>query len=457
MRLIVEREREILSFQPEAAFKVSAVFTLGNGTELRAELNRKFNTQAEAEAFLETCKNVEFRISDVQTKPVKKCPAPPFTTSTLQQEAARKLNLTVTQTMLIAQHLYEYGLITYMRTDSVNLSKLALAQCAKVVEAEMGKKYVQVRQFSTQTKGAQEAHEAIRPTDMSVAEIEGTVQERRLYDLIWKRTIASQMADAQLERTTVSINKENDGENVFLTYGAQVKFDGFLKVYRESSDDDSEQDDERLLPPLTVGEQVTSQEITAVERFTSHAPRYTEASLVKKMEELGIGRPSTYAPTISTIQQREYVQRGDRPGTERSYTVMTLKEDTIETLVRQETVGSDKGKLIPTDTGLVVNDYLMAHFPGIMDYNFTAHVEREFDEVAEGKEEWKNFIGEFYGKFIPEVENAQHEQTEHKVGERQLGADPVSGKPVSVKIGRFGPVVQIGSITDEDKPRFAQM
>ncbi len=458
VKLIVEREREINNFKSEAAYRVNALFTLEDGTELRAELNHKFNTQKEAEAFLKEAQVADFSITDINTKPIRKSPAPPFTTSTLQQEAARKLNLTVQQTMLIAQHLYEHGLITYMRTDSVNLSKLCLAQCAKVVEESMGKKYVQVRQFTTQAKGAQEAHEAIRPTDMSLSEIEGSMQERRLYDLILKRTLASQMADAQLERTTVTINMDNDQENLFLAYGAQIKFDGFLKVYHESSDDESlEQDDERLLPPLSVGQEVTAKEITATERFTQHPPRYTEASLVKKMEELGIGRPSTYAPTISTIQQREYVRRGDHAGTERDYNILILKNNKITHQVKQETVGSDKGKLIPTDTGIVVNDYLMEHFPDIMDYNFTAEVEQEFDEVAEGKVAWDSFITQFYGKFIPEVDNAAAEKTEHKVGERQLGTDPVSGKPVSVKIGRFGPVVQIGSVTDTEKPKFAQM
>ncbi|MCQ2269273.1 MAG: type I DNA topoisomerase [Bacteroidaceae bacterium] len=458
VRLIVEREREINSFVTEAAFRVSALFALEDGTELRAELNHKFNTQKEAESFLKEAQIADFIIGDVSTKPIRKSPAPPFTTSTMQQEAARKLNLTVQQTMLIAQHLYEHGLITYMRTDSVNLSKLCLAQSAQVIEESMGKNYVHVRQFATQTKGAQEAHEAIRPTDMSVSEIEGSVQERRLYDLIWKRTLASQMAEAQLERTTVTINMDNNKENLFQAYGAQIKFDGFLKVYREDTDEENaEQDDERLLPPLIVGQEVTPKEIIATERFTQHPPRYTEASLVKKMEELGIGRPSTYAPTISTIQQREYVQRGDRPGTERDYTILVLKGNKITKQTKKENVGSDKGKLIPTDTGIVVNDYLMEHFKGIMDFNFTAQVEQEFDEVAEGKVAWDTFVKAFYGRFEPEVNAAANEQTEHKVGERQLGTDPVSGKPVSVKIGRFGPVVQIGSITDEEKPRFAQM
>ena len=461
VRLIVEREREIQKFKTESFYRVNAVFNVptedGKTVQLKAELGNRLKTQVEAEAFLEKCKEATFTIGDITTKPLKKTPAAPFTTSTLQQEAARKLGFTVAQTMMVAQRLYESGRITYMRTDSVNLSSLCIGASRNVVAETMGEQYVKSRQYSTTTKGAQEAHEAIRPTYMENAEIEGTAQEKRLYNLIWKRTIASQMADAELEKTTVSITISNNSET-FVATGEVVKFDGFLKVYRESFDDDVEQeDDTNLLPPMKKGMVLDYKNITAVERFTQHPPRYTEASLVHKLEELGIGRPSTYAPTISTIQQREYVLKGDKTGEERNSTVMTLKSGKLTSKVKTETAGNEKGKLIPTDIGTVVNDFLLKYFPNILDYNFTARVEKEFDEVAEGDKEWTSLMKDFYKDFDPLVTKTMSLKSEHKVGERELGTDPATGKPVFVKIGRFGPVVQIGSANDDEKPRFAQM
>ncbi|MCD8166392.1 MAG: type I DNA topoisomerase [Bacteroides sp.] len=461
VRLIVEREREIQAFQSEASYRVTAVFGItdedGKPAELRAELSHRLKTAQEAEEFLKSCKDALFTIEDISTRPVKKSPAAPFTTSTLQQEAARKLGFTVAQTMMVAQKLYESGKITYMRTDSVNLSGFAINGCKDAITSIMGDKYLKVRQFTTKTKGAQEAHEAIRPTYMNDQKIEGTSQEKKLYDLIWKRTIASQMADAELEKTTATIGIST-GDDKFVAVGEVVKFDGFLRVYKESYDDDAEQEDEsRLLPPLSVGQELARQEIVATERFTQRPPRYTEASLVRKLEELGIGRPSTYAPTISTIQQREYVEKGDKEGTERKYQVFTLKEDKLSSATKKEVVGTEKSKLFPTDIGSVVNDFLTEYFPSILDYNFTASVEKEFDDIADGEKEWKNIISEFYKDFHPLVESTLAAKMEHKVGERILGTDPKSGKPVSVKIGRFGPVVQIGTADDEEKPLFAQM
>ena len=463
VRLIVEREREIQAFKSEASYRVTAVFTApdanGRPSEVRAELNTRFKTEAEAQAFLEKCRNAKFSVQDINTRPVKKSPAPPFTTSTLQQEAARKLGFTVAQTMMVAQRLYESGFITYMRTDSVNLSTLAIGSSKEAITQLMGKEYVHTRQFATKSKGAQEAHEAIRPTYMDNQNIEGTAQEKRLYDLIWKRTIASQMADAELEKTTAVISVSGLSE-AFVATGEVVTFDGFLRVYKESRDDEGEQpeDESRLLPPLKKGQPLTGKRIVAQERFSQHPPRYTEASLVRKLEELGIGRPSTYAPTISTIQQREYVEKGDKEGTERVCKTLTLDgQGNISSTSKTEQAGSEKGKLIPTDTGTVVNDFLLQYFPEIMDYNFTANVEKEFDEVAEGEKEWTSLIRQFYGDFEPMVEKTLAVKSEHKVGERMLGTDPASGKPVSVKIGRFGPVVQIGTADDEEKPRFAQM
>ena len=461
VRLIVEREREVNAFVSESWYKVTAVFEVpgenGEKTEVRAELANRFKNKEEAHAFLESCKDVSFQISDIVTRPSKKSPAPPFTTSTLQQEAARKLGFSVSQTMVVAQRLYENGQITYMRTDSVNLSDLALATSRQTIEALMGEKYVKTRQFATKTKGAQEAHEAIRPTYMTNEKISGSAQEQKLYELIWKRTIASQMADAELEKTTATITISNHSET-FVATGEVVTFDGFLRVYKESYDDDNEQEDEsRLLPPLSVGQVLTKSEMAATQRFSLCPPRYTEASLVRKMEELGIGRPSTYAPTISTIQQRGYVERGNKEGVKRSYDILKLKGNKITETTKSEMTGNEKAKLLPTDVGIVVNDFLMEYFPGIMDYNFTASVEKVFDEVAEGDKEWTGMMDVFYQGFHPLVEQTLNTKTEHKVGERVLGMDPVSGKPVSVKIGRYGPIIQIGSAEDEEKPRFAQL
>ena len=457
VRLIVEREREIHAFVSEASYKVSAIFLDPQGAEIRAELAHRFPTAEEARHFLETCVKAKFTIEDITTKPLKKSPAPPFTTSTLQQEAARKLGYTVAQTMMLAQRLYESGLITYMRTDSVNLSELALQSAKETIEKLMGPEYVKTRRFATHTKGAQEAHEAIRPTYMNNEKVDASAQEQRLYELIWKRTLACQMADAELEKTTATIGIDASKEN-FIAAGEVVTFDGFLKVYRESSDDENDGEDEsRLLPALQEGGTLVWKEITARERFTQAPARYTEASLVRKLEELGIGRPSTYAPTISTIQNRGYVEKGSREGVKRNYGLLHLDANGLTEESRSETVGSEKSKLLPTDVGIVVSDFLLQYFPNIMDYNFTASVEKEFDEVAEGTKAWTGMIRRFYSDFHPLVEKTAATKAEHRVGERMLGTDPVSGKPVSVKIGRFGPVVQIGSADDEEKPRFASM
>jgi len=489
VRLIVERERELQAFQSETYYSVAATFGVtnddGSQSEVKATLSQRFKTQQEAEQFLERCKDATFTVDNIQKKPLKRVPAPPFTTSTLQQEAARKLGFTVSQTMMVAQHLYENGRITYMRTDSVNLSGLAINATKAKVSELYGNEYSKVRQYHTSSKGAQEAHEAIRPTYMDQTTIEGTLQERRLYDLIWKRTAASQMADAEIEKTTVTIRIEN-GElgterydnsqastNVtnhtsqlstlnsqFVATGEVVKFDGFLKVYRESQDDEDEQPADEfahVLPPLHEQQPLTRREISATERSSVGPQRYTEASLVHKLEELGIGRPSTYAPTISTIQQREYVVKGDKKGEEHKYKVLLLKGKQITEKTRVETTGSDKGKLLPTDVGIVVNDYLMEHFPAIMDYNFTAKVEEDFDLIAEGKELWNKMIKQFYRDFGPTVDDALNQRSEHKAGERQLGNDPKTGRPVFVKIGRYGPVIQIGTADDKDKPLFAHM
>ena len=461
VRLIVEREREVNAFVSESWYRVTAVFEVpgenGEKAEVRAELGSRFKTKEEAHAFLESCKDASFKITDVVTRPSRKSPAPPFTTSTLQQEAARKLGFSVSQTMVLAQHLYENGQITYMRTDSVNLSDLALGTSRETITSLMGEKYVKTRQYATKSKGAQEAHEAIRPTYMANETISGSAQEQKLYELIWKRTIASQMADAELEKTTATISVSNSNET-FVATGEVITFDGFLRVYKESYDDESEQEDEgRLLPPLAVGQMLEKAEILATQRFTQCPPRYTEASLVRKMEELGIGRPSTYAPTISTIQQRGYVEKGSKEGVKRPYDILKLKGGKITESSKSEMTGNEKAKLLPTDVGIVVNDFLMDYFPGIMDYNFTANVEKEFDEVAEGEKEWTGMMDLFYQEFHPLVDKTMNIKTEHKVGERILGTDPVSGKPVSVKIGRFGPIIQIGSAEDEEKPRFAQL
>ena len=462
VRLIVEREREINEFVSEAAFRVIANFILPDGTTvLKAELNRRLKDKKEVEAFLESCKNASFTIDDITTKPVKKSPAPPFTTSTLQQEAARKLGYSVSQTMMIAQRLYESGLITYMRTDSVNLSDLALGTAKEAIFETYGEKYYKFRQYHTKSKGAQEAHEAILPTYISNVEAGSSSQEKKLYELIRKRTIACQMADAELERTTISVGISGQTER-FVAVGEVISFEGFLQVYMESNDDDTEKEQENgLLPPVKLHETLSLKDIVATERFTQRPPRYTEASLVRRLEELGIGRPSTYAPTIQTIQNREYVVKGDKEGVERAYTVVSLSKGKIEEAEKTETVGADRNKLMPTDIGTVVNDFLMEYFPDVLDYNFTASVEKEFDSVAEGELVWTKAIDKFYKIFHPIVEATAAVKTEHKVGERELGIDPKSGNPVFVKIGRYGPVVQIGAAHADDKeapkPQFASL
>ena len=461
VRLIVEREREIKEFVPEASYRVVAIFRLeganGQVQDVRADYSERFKTKKEAYAFLEKCKGADFKVKDITTKPLKKLPAPPFTTSTMQQEATRKFGFTVMQTMMLAQRLYESGKITYMRTDSVNLSTLCIDSCRKAITESMGEEYVKSRQYTQKAKGAQEAHEAIRPTYMDNQSIDGTAPEKRLYELIWKRTIASQMADAEIEKTTVSITAPKiDGE--FTVTGETVKFDGFLRVYRESRDDDSNDSQETQgLPEFKKGQALEFSQISAYERFTQHPQRFNEAALVHKMEELGIGRPSTYAPTIGTIQQREYVLREDIEGTKRECDMLRLENGDIKEQTITEVYGTEKSKLVPTDIGMVVNDFLIEYFPDIMNYNFTAQVEKEFDDIADGDKQWKSVISTFYDKFSPAVNNAMTLKNEHKVGERILGNDPISGKPVSVKIGRYGPIVQIGSAEDDDKPRFAQM
>ncbi len=461
VRLIVEREREIEQFRSETSYRVVATFIIptdGSAVEMKAELNNRLKTKEEALALLDACKDATFTIEDIQVKPARKSPAPPFTTSTLQQEASRKLGLSVAQTMIIAQRLYESGFITYMRTDSVNLSSLALNTSKTEILANWGEAYLKTRNYQTKTKGAQEAHEAIRPTYINHHDIEVPASERKLYDLVWKRTIASQMSDAEIEKTTATIGISGRPEK-FVATGEVMKFDGFLHVYYESSDDDAEngENNGKMLPPLKTGAKLITSEIEATERFSQRPPRYTEASLVHKLEELGIGRPSTYAPTISTIQQRNYVERGDRPGTERTYNTLLLKKGKITDKNKTETVGAEKSKLLPTDIGIVVNDFLTEHFPDILNYNFTAQIEEEFDKVAEGKLVWNNTLHDFYKLFHPAVEDATSLRLDHRVGERIIGTDPKSGRPVSVKIGRFGPLVQIGSPEDKEKPLFSSL
>ena len=457
VRLIVEREEEIKNFKSEPYFRVNAIFTTADGTEVKAELSKRLASEDEAQKFLTDCISATYKVGDVNVKPVKKSPAPPFTTSTLQQEASRKLGFTVSQTMMVAQRLYEAGHITYMRTDSVNLSSLAINTISKEIKDKLGEQYLKVRHYHTNSKGAQEAHEAIRPTYIDKQSIDGTSQEKRLYTLIWKRTIASQMADAELEKTTIDILPSTRSEH-FTATGEVIKFDGFLNVYIEGRDDDADETaSDGLLPIMKVGDSLENKSIVATQRFTQQPIRYTEASLVKKMEELGIGRPSTYAPTISTIQQREYVEKGDKQGEKREFITLTLKGGKISTRTKSETVGADKGKLIPSDIGVVVNEFLTKYFPNILDYNFTANVEEKFDEVAEGKLQWNDEISSFYTMFHPGVEEAMNMRLEHKVGERQLGVDPKTGKPVSVKIGRFGPLVQLGEGDTEEKPQFASL
>lgn len=456
VRLVCEREKEIQAFQPEIHYRVNSIFADDNG-QLRATLNKQLGDADSARAFLEDCRNATFTVTDVQVKPAKRSPKPPFTTSTLQQEANARLGLSVTQTMMLAQRLYEAGHITYMRTDSLNLSSLALGAIADHIKAEYGEEYLEQRHYHTHSKGAQEAHEAIRPTYINKTKVSGSVQEQRLYELIWKRTLASQMADARLEKTNVEIGISTRNER-FRAQGETITFPGFMQVLSNDGKLSGKGEQTTLLPPLSIGRQLQRVNITATESFTQPESRYDEGHLTGKMEELGIGRPSTYASTISTIQQREYVTRGDSEGTPREYIVLTLPErGDINTETRTENVGSTKGKLVPTDIGMVVNDFLMEHFPDILDYSFTAKVESKFDEIAKGGMPWKEEINEFYTEFHPNIDRINAMRTEHKAGERLLGIDPASGKPVSVKIGRFGPVVQIGIADDVQKPRFASL
>ncbi len=456
VRLIVEREEEIKNFVSEPFFRVNVTFSVDGGHLLKSELSKRLPDLQAAKAFLQDCIGSTFKVSNINVRPLKKSPAPPFTTSTLQQEASRKLGFTVSQTMMVAQRLYEAGHITYMRTDSVNLSNEAIASISDEINNNIGPEYLKVRRYHTSSKGAQEAHEAIRPTYISHATIEGNVQEKRLYSLIWKRTIASQMADAVVEKTTIDIQPSSREEH-FVSNGETIQFDGFLRVYIESRDDEEAEEGLLTLPKVSMGQLLTPVEMTATERFTQQPPRYTEASLVKKMEELGIGRPSTYAPTISTIQQREYVEKGEKEGVKRTFDTLTLKNGKISDRKKTETVGSEKGKLIPTDIGTVVNAFLTEYFPDILDYNFTARVEEKFDDIAEGKLPWSAEMDDFYKMFHPEVDKAMTMKLEHKVGERVLGTDPKTGEQVSVKIGRFGPLVQIGTGDGDNKPRFASL
>lgn len=457
VRLIMEREHEIKNFRPEQFYRVNARFATADGTAVGAELSKRLADDAQARELLAECSGTSFKVSSVNVRPVKKSPAPPFTTSTLQQEAARKLGFTVSQTMMVAQRLYEAGHITYMRTDSLNLSQLALNALAKEIRGNLGERYLHTRQYHTHSKGAQEAHEAIRPTYVDKQTIEGTAQEKRLYSLIWKRTLASQMADAEIEKTTVEIQPASRQEH-FTATGEVVRFDGFLKVYLESTDDETDEQTSGILPAMHEGETLSLTEITATQRFTQQPPRYSEGSLVKKLEELGIGRPSTYATFISTILQREYVERGEKEGTPREYEILTVHPDgKISRSTRTETVGSERGKLVPTDIGEVVNEYLTENFPDILDYNFTAQTEERFDDIARGNLGWHQEIQTFYDDFHPGVDRALNTRTEHRVGERILGTDPATGRPVLVKIGRFGPMIQLGDGEGDEKPQFASL
>lgn len=455
VRLIVEREKEIQNFKPVSSYKVIANFVVDNKTILKAELAKRLPNKQVANDFLEKCKEAKFHISSLETKPSKKSPAAPFTTSTLQQEASRKLGFSVSQTMTVAQKLYESGKITYMRTDSVNLSNDAIGAAKNEIISSYGSEYSQTRQYKSKTKGAQEAHEAIRPTYLSTHSISGDAGQAKLYDLIWKRTIASQMSDAKLEKTTVKINVST-ADNQFIAKGEVIKFDGFLKVYMESTDDDENEDTSGILPPLSNNQELTCKNITATERFSLHPPRYTEASLVRKLEDLGIGRPSTYAPTISTIQKRGYIVKEDRDGKKRDFTEFILAEGALTEKVKKENYGAERKKMFPTDIGIVVTDFLVEHFGKVLDYGFTAKVEEQFDEIAEGLKQWSNMIEEFYNPFHKTVENTI-ENAERASGEKLLGEDPKTGKPVIARIGRFGPMVQIGSSEDEEKPKFASL
>jgi DNA topoisomerase-1 len=457
VRVLVEREREIMAFDPQSAFRIQANFIKSNDKpiDLKAELNTRFKELKEAEKFLTHCEKASFKVSDITKKPTKRSPAPPFTTSTLQQEASRKFGYSVSQTMTIAQKLYEAGKITYMRTDSVNLSDTAVGAAANEIKKEYGEKYLKIRTYKTKSKGAQEAHEAIRPTYMNKSTVAGNSNEKRLYELIWKRTMASLMSDAELEKTTITIDISSS-DNKFLAQGEMIKFDGFLKLYIESTDDEEEEKSGGLLPVIKAGETLSYSIITATEKFTLNPPRYTEASLVRKLEELGIGRPSTYAPTISTTQNRGYVLKEDRPGKERGYIYLEVNGKGLKRENRIETFGTEKSKLFPTDIGMVVNDYLLEYFPSILDLNFTAKVEKDFDEIALGNVVWNDMIGGFYNPFHKSITDAL-EVSGRQSGERHLGEDPKTGKPVIVKIGRYGPMAQIGTNEDEDKPQFAGM
>jgi DNA topoisomerase I len=462
VRLLVEREREIISFKPESSFRVTAVFNIrerdqepGQGT-INAEAAKRFGSETEALAFLELCREAKYKITGISVKPGTRSPAPPFTTSTLQQEAYRKLGFSVSQTMSVAQRLYEAGKITYMRTDSTNLSKLALSMAHKTITEEYGEKYSKTRQYKTKTRGAQEAHEAIRPTYINKNEITGTQQEKRLYDLIWKRTIASQMADAVIEKTTINIDAAGTG-STFVATGEVIKFDGFLRVYTESSESENGTADEKsLIPPVSKGDELWYDTVTATEKFTAPPPRYNEASLVRKLEELGIGRPSTYAPTISTIQNRGYVVREDRPGEKRDIRIHVLQKGKVKPVIKTEMAGREKAKLFPKDIGMIVNDFLMDNFSEIVDYHFTADVEKKFDDIAEGKLSWKSMLEEFYSGFHTTVEKSLTKR-EKKTGARILGTHPETGEQVSVKMGRYGPIVQIGEGSDDKKPRYASL
>lgn len=456
VRLIVDREREITAFVPQSSYRLQATFILPSGERLLTELNHRFATEAEAEALMIRCATADFSIGAITRRAARRSPAAPFTTSTLQQEAAHKLGYSVSQTMRLAQSLYESGHITYMRTDSVNLSSQALGAIARQIEKHPGKEYHQPRRFQTKSKGAQEAHEAIRPTYIDRERVGGTAQEQRLYDLIRKRTLASQMADAEIERTTVSIPVAGT-DYAFTAQGEVITFRGFLDVYMESTGEEGNAEVTKLLPAVKEREALSLESLTGEERFTQRPARYTEASMVSKMEELGIGRPSTYAPTIQTIQNRGYVERADREGQHRNYTVLTLRDGAVKRAVKSEVYGADKGKLLPTDVGIVVNDFLVDQFPNIVDYNFTARVEEEFDTIAEGKTAWSGAIGDFYQRFHPEVERATHERPAQRVGQRILGVQPSTGLQVSVSIGRYGPMAQLGTAEDAEKPRFASL
>ena len=457
VRLIVEREEEIKHFESKPYFRVTAQFhPVDSNKILSAELNHHFATDSEAEAFLNSLVGANFKISKIETKPARRTPAPPFTTSTLQQEASRKLGFSVARTMQVAQQLYESGFITYMRTDSVNLSDLALSMAKKEITSLYGADYLKTRRYQTHTKGAQEAHEAIRPTDLSAQTVNAESAQRRLYELIWKRTIASQMADAELEKTEIEIAISNNQKDHFACSGEQVKFDGFLKVYMESTDDETDEDSTRLLPKLPEGTRMAMEVCEAAQHYTQHPPRYTEASLVKKLEDLGIGRPSTYAPTISTILKREHIIKEDREATERPCTLLSLKGSSVKRSERMEKGYAEKGKLFPTDIGCVVNTFLMEHFNDILDYNFTATVEKDFDEIAAGKKAWRKVIDSFYQPFHRNIRQTQ-QSAQRTTGSRLLGTDPKSGKNVYAKIGRYGTLVQIGETNTDEKPLFASM